>query len=195
MSEKKKYFIFIGIILVIGLTIYSQMGIMPINSLKVPSVISNQDESHGANISDNLDDEGNNLSKTIFVQLSGEVKNPGVYELAEGSRVYEAVELAGGTTTNAALAMVNQAKVLEDGEHIHFMMISEADELSASLININTASAKTLTELSGIGDAKANNIINYREANGMFTDIEELLLVDGIKEALYSQIKDYVTIY
>jgi len=194
MSEKKKYYIFIGIVIIVGLLIYSQMSSISVNGFTSKRLSSGYVDSDDSNNSSSTDGDLVD-SKTIFIQLSGEVVSGGVYELAEGSRLYEAVELAGGTTTEAALYMVNQAKILEDGEHIHFPKISEAKELASSLININTASVKTLTELSGIGEAKANNIVNYRETNGLFNNIDELLLVDGIKEGLYSQIKDYVTIY
>ncbi|MDA3846376.1 MAG: helix-hairpin-helix domain-containing protein, partial [Vallitaleaceae bacterium] len=158
MSEKKKYVLFIVIVMIIGLVVYSQMDRISTNIGYASSDLKSNKIS--------IDDETTAARRTIYVQLSGEVNAVGVYELQEGSRVYEAVELAGGTTTSAALYMVNQAKLLEDGEHIHFPKISEAEELAASLININTASAKTLTELSGIGDAKANNIVSYRETNG-----------------------------
>ena len=130
---------------------------------------------------------------------------PGVYELAGDARVYEAIALAGGLNDAAAGEALNQASTVTDGERIY---IPTAEELEKGIvdgqtaqvtgtdnqgqININTAAKEELKTLPGIGDAKADSIISYREANGGFQTVEELMQVEGIKEGVFNKIKDRV---
>lgn len=153
----------------------------------------------------------------IFVQVSGAVKSPGVYELAEDARVFEAIKKAGGLSKNADENSLNQAEKLTDGQKIYVLREDEMPEsvagrsgvgeevfvgdvdagLSAEgegLININTADSGVLMTLSGIGEAKANAIISYRQANGGFHSVEELKQVDGIGDATFEKLKAYITI-
>lgn len=140
-------------------------------------------------------------SAKICVYVCGAVCNPGVYELDEGSRVYEAVESAGGMTEDASAASVNLARAVADGEQIYIPASGEVDD-GATLpaaegqkkVNINTASAEELMTLSGIGEAKAESIIRYREENGSFQSIEDLMKISGIKEGVFEKIKDDITI-
>lgn len=145
---------------------------------------------------------------SIFVYVCGEVNAPGVYELLSGARVYEAVEAAGGLSENAADNYVNLAQVIDDGEKI--LIPCKEDILNGTVtalengsaqassepgkININTADADALTTLPGIGEAKANSIISYREANKGFKSKEELMQIEGIKEGVYNKIKDLIII-
>ncbi len=149
---------------------------------------------------------------TIFVQAAGAVKAPGVYELKTGSRVFEVIEMAGGLKPDADDQELNQAGVLSDGQKVYVYRKGEAADSAAAasnpaeggtsgatasdsaLININTADAAGLKNLSGIGDAKASAIISYREANGGFGSIEELTKVDGIGEATLNRLRDQITI-
>ena len=139
------------------------------------------------------------------VHVCGCVNSPGVYFLAAGSRVYQAVEAAGGLTDEAAGWYINQAAYVSDGEQIYIPSEEEAesgDVASAAagqeddddLININTATAEELTELSGIGESKAAAIIAYREENGDFSSIEEIMNVSGIGEGTYEQFKDKIKV-
>lgn len=137
---------------------------------------------------------------TVFVDVQGAVKKPGVYELPLGSRVYTALEAAGGLLDNARGERVNQAGVLADGQQIYIPMEGE-DQPAADLmqesderVNINTADAKELTGLPGIGESRAADIIAYREANGGFTAVEDIMQVSGIKDALFEKIKDKIKI-
>ena len=150
--------------------------------------------------------------QTIFVHVCGEVNNPGVYELDEGSRVFEAIESAGGFTDNAYQDYVNLAAALNDGAKIIIPSVDDADKLSDSvdsmseyvqvnvsednstLVNINTADATTLCSISGIGATKADAIVDYRNANGDFGSTEEIMNVTGIGEGTYSKIKDKITV-
>ncbi len=147
---------------------------------------------------------------SCFVYICGAVVEPGVYELAAGSRIYELVELAGGLSADADEQSVNLAETIQDGEMIWIPTVSESEALAqasaasssssaASLtdsgkININTASASELTQLNGIGESKAAAIVSYRESNGAFASIEEIMQVDGIAEGTYEKIKDNITV-
>ena len=145
----------------------------------------------------------------IFIYVCGAVKEPGVYVLPEGSRVYEAIRMAGGMTPEANEAFVNQARVLVDGEQITVFTKEETegldpkafdydvpamDPVSQGKININKATAEELTSLSGIGEAKALAIIEYRETNGAFRETADIMKVSGIGEALYNKIKDDIDV-
>ncbi len=138
---------------------------------------------------------------TVTVYLCGAVKSPGVYELPEGSRVYEAIEMAGGLKRNASSTAVNQAQLLTDGEMIEILTVDEAtaqqveqQDEADSRVNLNTASAEELKTLPGIGDAKAASILAYREQNGAFTSIEDIKKIEGIKDGVFANIKDLIRV-
>lgn len=136
----------------------------------------------------------------IYVQVSGAVVSPGVYQLPLGSRVFQAVEMAGGLREDADFASVNQAKILTDGEQIYIYAVGEERELQSKSpqddgkVNLNTATAEDLMNLPGIGRSKADSIIAFREENGGFSSIEELMNIPGIKEGVFSKIKDHIKI-
>lgn len=140
----------------------------------------------------------------IYVQVSGAVVSPGVYELPEGSRIFEAIELAGGMTEEADAGQMNQALVLSDGEMIYVRSVGEEETSSEALeeqsqqddgkVNLNTATLEQLMTLPGIGEAKANSIIAWREENGGFSQIEDLMKIDGIKEGVFSKVKDSIKV-
>lgn len=128
----------------------------------------------------------------LEVYVSGAVRNPGLYELARGSRAQDALDAAGGPSAEADLDEVNLARELVDGEQVHFPEEGEREDTSFP-ININTASASALTELPGIGPATAQAIVDYRDANGSFASIEEIQNVSGIGAATFETIKDLIT--
>ena len=136
----------------------------------------------------------------ICIYVCGCVNSPGVYRLAQDSRVYEALEAAGGAAKDADTDGMNLAQPLSDGERIYVPARGEEQAPDAgagtgvSLININQASAADLVTLPGIGQAKANAIINYRLQHGGFSAKEELLEVPGIKEGIYDQIEALITV-
>lgn len=145
--------------------------------------------------------------ETIFIYVCGQVVNPGVYELAEGSRVYEAIQIAGGMTETAAKDYVNQAQMLVDGQRVYIPSTEEAEQgqmqehsVSSSVmeseikVNINTAGKEELMTLTGIGEVRAEAILAYRQMKGRFGDIEELMQVEGIKQGTYEKIKDQITV-
>ncbi|MBQ2403967.1 MAG: helix-hairpin-helix domain-containing protein [Lachnospiraceae bacterium] len=137
----------------------------------------------------------------IYVHICGEVNNPGVYELAEGSRIFEAVEAAGGFTEEAAQASLNLAQVISDEEQIVILTQDQAAEKArqereqaAGIVNLNTASKEQLMTLTGIGESRAEDILRYRQESGGFQAIEEIMNVPGIKESAYLKIKDSITV-
>lgn len=140
----------------------------------------------------------------IYVQVSGAVNHPGVYELPLGSRVFQALELAGGMTQEAQEKSINQAQTLEDGQMIWVPTVEEAAALPKQQpeslakddgkVNLNTATKEELQTLPGIGEAKAQSIVAWREEHGSFTQIEDIMKIEGIKEGVFSKIKDCVKV-
>ena len=153
----------------------------------------------------------NSEKSGVYVYICGEVINPGVYELSGDSRIYEAVDAAGGFTENAAREYVNLASKVSDGMQITIYNREEAASLPADsapvgenagksgtsgsgLVNLNTATKEELMTLKGIGESKAEDIIRYREKSGGFKKIEDIMKISGIKEAGFQKIKDNITV-
>lgn len=150
------------------------------------------------------------MAPAFVVHVCGEVANPGIYELPAGSRIYEAVKAAGGFTENAEEESVNLASPIEDGVQIRIYSKDEAETLAAGaapfdgfeasgegkepVVNLNTATKEELMTLSGIGESRAEDIIRYREENGGFQNIEDIMKVSGIKDAAFQKIKDRITV-
>lgn len=143
----------------------------------------------------------------ICVFVCGQVAEPGVYELPEGSRIYQAVEAAGGFLDTAAGDWLNQAEPVQDGQKIYVPTLEEAGTMTTEQgasgtsgegtdgrVNLNTATREELMTLTGIGEKKADAIIQYRESQGGFQSVDELMQVEGIKEATYNKIKDRIAI-
>ena len=161
-------------------------------------------------------------TEKIVVHIMGAVKNEGIVELEEKSRVADAIEKAGGVTENAYMKDINLATKLEDGMKIYIPTKEEAElekkngsysynsginsdannseknntsgKNISSKVNINTATKEELDTLPGIGESTATKIMNYREENGKFKSIEEIKEVSGIGDSKYEQIKDLIEI-
>ena len=144
-----------------------------------------------------------------YVHVCGAVKSPGVYELTSDSRLYEAIQMAGGFTDEAAGEALNQAEKIEDGSRIYVPTKEEAkagtenngtfvqnadNEKTDAKVDINTAGKDELMTLSGIGEAKADAIIRYRDEHGKFQKIEDLMEVEGIKYGVFQKVKDQIKI-
>lgn len=143
------------------------------------------------------EEDENGSSEEIYVYVCGAVMQEGVYRLSEGSRIYEAVELAGGFREDAATTGVNQAQVLEDEMTVYVPTIDEAvavETISDGKVDLNRASKEELMTLSGVGESRAESIIKYREQNGGFQTIEDIMKVSGIKEGLFEKIKDFIKV-
>lgn len=147
----------------------------------------------------------------LYVYVCGAIVNPGVYDLPEGSRVYELIRAAGGLLEDADDRTLNQAEKLIDGMQITVYTKEEAadmpdpssgispsdksiSEAGSQKVNLNTADADRLTTLSGIGEARAKAIIAYREQNGGFQCIEDIMKIEGIKEKLFEKIKEQIEV-
>lgn len=149
---------------------------------------------------------GGQVAPTIAVHVSGAVAAPGVYELEEGARVADAVELAGGFLEGAAENALNLARVLNDGEQVVVPTAEEQAAQQAAVesaggtaslggkVNINTASAEQLDTLPGVGESTAQKIIADREANGPFSSPEDLKRVSGIGDKKYAELADLITV-
>lgn len=143
-------------------------------------------------------------ASVIWIYVCGEVCAPGVYELEAGSRVYEAIEAAGGMTETAASSYLNQAEQLSDGQKIYVPSEEEAMQgqsanfreqtVEDGRIDINAATKEELMSLNGIGEVRAQAIIDYREKQGGFTSIEELKEVEGIKDGVFNKLKDQIKV-
>lgn len=137
--------------------------------------------------------------RMIAVYVCGAVISPGVVELPEESRAADALQAAGGFAEDAETSYVNLAAKVTDGERLYFPSVTEelcltAQEKGSELVNINTAGVDVLCTLSGIGEARARDIVAYREENGPFKAKEDIMKVPGIKENAYKKICDNITI-
>ena len=215
--EHQRYFMYGFLLLVICLffiVIYVSFN----NNVKTeePEVIALNDN-------EETDEIIEDTFETIFIDIKGEVVNPGVYEIQLGDRVIDAVQMAGGFTNEATTDNVNLSKKLKDEtviiipsylkdyENVTIKNDYEIDsnddivqteenenyekiESSSSLVNINTASVVELMSLDGIGETKAKAIIEYRDTSGGFKSIEDIKNVSGIGESTYENIKNNITV-
>jgi len=137
-----------------------------------------------------------------IVDVEGAVVYPGVVKVEEGSRVFEAIEAAGGMLGNADSRSVNLAEVVEDGTAIYVPFEGEVDEngllntsnAASGLVNINKADRTELMTLPGIGEAYASSIIEYREKNGKFKTKDEIKNVSGIGDAKFAKLEDKICV-
>lgn len=173
-----------------------------------------------------INSTGETQPEMIYVDVCGAVANPGVFQLAAGSRVFQAIEAAGGYLPEAVQNCVNRAGVLTDGQQLYILTQEEMERqgldpaemagasdgqmngsagtgqntgMNAQVqqdnrININTADEAQLTTLTGIGATRAQAIIAYREENGPFAAIEDIMNVQGIKEGTFAKIKDEIVV-
>lgn len=190
----------------------------------------NDDSSRKSGAEDSKSEDSGNSDEEmqqemIYVDVCGAVANPGVFELAAGSRVFQAIEAAGGYLPEAVPNCVNRAGVLSDGQQLYILTQEEMEQQGLSQaemanssggntgnvsagtqtetvssgqqnnrININTADETQLTTLTGIGATRAQAIIAYREENGPFAVIEDIMNVQGIKEGTFAKIKDEIVV-
>lgn len=150
----------------------------------------------------------------IIIHIIGEVKNPGIVQLKIGERIVDAIEKAGGTTDDADLSKINLAYKVEDGQKIYIPSTEDEDIIEdmyitknsgqtginekngeeGSAININTATQTELEQLPGIGPSTSLKIIQYRDENGKFGDVEDIKNVPGIGDAKFDNIKEHICV-
>ena len=205
-------------------TEYSSLDDTKYVSSKNTDCISSSDKKSYNKMSgkDNHNDKKSNGQSQVVVYICGAVKHPGVYKFTAGSRVNDAVNAASGFKKGAARTAINQARVLEDGEQITIPTLKQVKrkqlskttdgdnfqdkttdnentdsserESQDTLININTASAGELTSLSGIGQSRADAIIEYRQSNGKFQSIDDIMKIPGIKQGIFNKIKNKISV-
>jgi competence protein ComEA len=182
--------------------------------------LSNKDESESSTLfepiqpleeqsTEQIDSPAIETPQSIYVDVKGAVRAPGLYELSENERILDAIQLAGGYTEEANTNAINHAQKVEDEMVIYVPKIGEeVTELTETLtvtassdsknsngkINLNKASADELTSLPGIGPQKAQAIIAYRDENGRFRSIEELKNVSGIGEKTFEKLKELIEV-
>lgn len=209
--NKKQIAIILGIgaviLFVIGYYIY-QITI-PQESYEQLETISEE------NIGQTKENVDNTLEETdqIIIHIAGEVKNPGIVKIKEGARIADIIEEAGGLTDNANITDINLAYIIEDGQKITIpskeqeiqeYISSDSGEgaieetpktnTSNTIININKASKEELQTLQGIGESTAQKIIDYREQNGNFKQIEDIKNVPGIGDSKFEAIKENIKV-
>ena len=216
LKNNKKIIVFIIILITLSFIIYKifikkENLIEEINT----NILENTEENDISN------KEKNNANEKIIVYITGEISNPGLYELEENSRIADCIEKAGGTKEKADITNINLATILEDGEKIY---IPAKDEENAqektnnkseeknnnnitsktviennvnkknTKVNINTATQTELESLPGIGSSIATKIIEYRKENGKFKNIEEIKKINGIGENKYKKIRELIKV-
>ncbi len=129
-------------------------------------------------------------SPEIYIYVEGEVVNPGMYLLKDGDRIADAIDAAGGFTGEADQNALNLAALLRDGDQIHILKVGDFPQK----ISINRAEAWLLEVLPGIGEVSAQRIVEYRNANGPFQRIEDLMNVEGLGQSKVDKLKDMITV-
>lgn len=143
-------------------------------------------------------------SVEMYVDISGEVNAPGVYQVTSDTRLFEVIEKAGGLTERADHNSINQADFIEDGQKIIIPSVNEVSPETDNntqtsvisddgLININSAGKDDLMKLNGVGEKIAERIIEYREKN-RFNQIEDIMNVKGIGESTFEKLKTQIKV-
>lgn len=214
MNKKQKIIIEIIIILIIIIIVIYNL----INVKKGTEDFIYTDNINYTNYNDNLINTNTNLENEIEIEkikvyIIGQVNSSGVIELEYGSRIEDAIILAGGPTEIADLSKVNLAYQIEDGQKIYIPSIYDKNveyvldgsgeniiegnnnlQNTNKKININKSNVTELTSIPGIGESTAQKIIDYRNENGKFSSIEDLKNISGIGEKKFEKIKEYIDI-
>jgi len=196
LFEKYRTILIMALVVVIGSTFYVKNQKKP---AKVDSFVLANEWEEKPSVKE-IEQE----IQSIYVDLKGAVKNPGMYELEEGRRVYDVIELAGGLIEQADENQINYALRLEDEMIIYIPYSGENSEeivqtttagsTNDGKIRINQASESELTTLPGIGPAKAEAIIQYREEHGPFQAVEDLLNISGIGQKTLDRFADMIIV-
>ena len=219
LSRKQKIIFFIILSIMIGIIIYYIYSTLYSNDYCFSSINSNLnttdliEPSNNNETNFNTNNENPNINN-IVIYICGAVKENKVVTLKENSRICDAIDAAGGLTSNADLTTINLAYILEDGEKIYIPKKGETiqtDSISSNSqnssysnyssssinnnkVNINKATQTELETIPGVGPSTALKIINYREENGKFKNIEDIKNVSGIGDTKYEKIKNYISI-
>ena len=204
-NKQKKIVIIVGIIIIIGILYFIYNGI--------DKKSTDQIDNNMLSIENNTK-ENDGSKELVIVHITGAVKTPGIVKLPEGARIEDAIDKAGGLTEDADISDVNLAYVLEDGIKIKIPTISEekneeiiinssgegivekeiSNNSENKIININKANETDLQTLPGIGASLAGRIVEYRNSNGKFNEIEDIKNVSGIGDSKYENIKNLICV-
>ena len=216
---KKFFLILCGISIILGGVIFVLYKNDRNSKDEVIEIFTKEEKEEDVVLEELDDVKEENKNNKIYVDIKGMVAVPGVYEVDDTYRVNDVINLAGGLLEGADTSTINLAKIVYDemtiiiysNEEIrekykeevcvcdcsyivNDACINSDDNTENNLVNINTASTDELMNIPGIGEAKANEIINYREVNGNFKSIEDIMNVPGIGESLFEKIKVYITV-
>ena len=202
-ENKKKILIVIGILI----AVIASIAYYFVNNYSEQETFYEENIEEFANEETGKEDEKESLEEKekIIVHVAGEVVNPGVISLKEGSRVIDAINEAGGATANADLSKINLAYVLSDAEKIYIPSMNEKDDVDVFgtsdyegkqkiMVNINTANESELQKVPGIGQTIASRIVEYRKKNGKFKTAEDIQNVSGIGTSKFGKIKEYICV-
>ncbi|MBU8657483.1 helix-hairpin-helix domain-containing protein [Bacillus pumilus] len=201
----RKYSLYIGAGLISAIIITFFLLAGNKGSTREPSVLKGDQDKH-VTLEDKTEKPDND-SSSIFVEVKGAVKKPGVYTFQSDARVEEAIRRAGGFTSKADTIEINQAAKLEDSMMIYVRKQGEAERQTqtggadapsgnekSQSVNVNQADAAELQTINGIGPAKAEAIITYREEHGEFQQIEDLRNISGFGEKTIERLKNELTV-
>lgn len=189
-----------GIFLVLAVVFFVKQQNHVVSGVKFETAASAEPADTSA--SDKTGEDADSTKKSA-VYVSGAVKKPGLYHYSGTKRVGDAIHAVGGFKKSADKDGINLAQILTDGEHIIVPDTKKKKKTETRIqdsspetdkVNINTATKKQLMTLTGIGEAKADAIIEYRTTNGSFQKIEDLMKISGIKEGIFEKIKALISI-
>lgn len=191
---------------------YAYDGVSVVENNDVSSDLVVEEISKKEEVLDSKEDTIEQIDDIYYVDVKGEVKNPGVYKIEKGKRVFDAIKLAGGVLKDGDTSLINLSMKVIDEMVIYVrnkkevdlcndIILNDAeissdssDKVESKKININTADKTTLLSIPSIGSVKAEAIIEYRNKNGNFKKIEDIKNVSGIGDAVFQEIKDYITV-
>lgn len=192
----------VSVSMIVGVVVYRQIGPPKIHeSSNIPLITATSSDSYQKTAT-----TGTTTNDPImYVDVKGNVHRPGMYAFTDEERVFDIIEKAGGLTAHADEKQINFAAKVSDQQVLYIPQVGEempqfAEEVKEKeqpeekKVNLNTASLAELQELPGIGAMKAQEIINYREANGSFQTIESLKEISGFGEKTVEKLKNFVTI-
>lgn len=184
--------------------LYLFSGIRDDSDIIVTEGFSDKEVETATNPPQTKESDSSNRTGKIYIHVCGEVKKPGVYTFFTEPRVVEAVKKAGGFTGKADRFSINQAEKITDGTQLVIPAKGKKEsrkktENAGSIdqsgkVNLNTALKEELMTLSGIGESKAAQILSYREENGAFQKIEDIMNISGIKEGIFNRIKNQIVV-
>ena len=188
--KKKKYFLLVVLLVFVLIFYYILKNDKNNEYINVSNII----------VKSNNEVNNNIEPEKIKIHITGQVNKPGLLELDIGSRIYDAIQMAEGLTTNADISKTNLAYVLSDGEKIYIPSVDDDYDINEDFtgittkVNINTANFSELKTVQGIGESTANAIIEYRSKNGRFESIDDIKNVSGIGDSKFEKMKEYITV-